>query len=49
MEDKNQELDLYHQPIEDDDEQRNLAENPRALLDDYNEESMEHIKAASAV
>lgn len=48
MEDKNQELDLYHQPIEDDDEQRNLAENPRALLDDYNEESMEHIKAASA-
>ncbi len=43
------EVDQYFQPVEggDDDELRNLAENPRALTEDYKEE-MDDIAAASA-
>ena len=35
----NENVDLYFQPVEenDDDELKNLAENPRALTEDYKE------------
>jgi len=48
-ENKNQEVDLYFQPVEDGDpdELRNLAENPRALTEDYTEEVMADVIAAS--
>ena len=41
-------VDLYFQPIEegDDDELKNLAENPRALTEDFKEESMADVLAA---
>ena len=44
------EVDQYFQPVEggDEDELRNLAENPRALTEDYKEESMSDIEAAAA-
>ncbi len=56
MEEKNEnlpvsgEVDQYFQPVEggDDDELRNLAENPRALTEDYKEDSIDDIAAASA-
>ena len=43
------EVDLYFQPVEesDSDELRNLAENPRALTDDFGEEKMADVLAAS--
>ena len=42
------EVDLYFQPVEaDDDELRNLATNPRALTEDYKEESLEDLSAAT--
>lgn len=43
------EVDQYFQPVEDgdDDELRNLAENPRALTEDYKEDSMDDIAAAT--
>ena len=46
----NEEVDQYFQPVEDgdDDELRNLASNPRALTEDYQEESIEDIEAAAA-
>ncbi len=46
----NSEVDQYFQPVEDgdDDELRNLASNPRALTEDYKEDSIEDINAASA-
>ena len=42
-------VDLYFQPVEDDndDELKNLAENPRALTEDFKEESMADVMAAS--
>ena len=42
-------VDLYFQPVEDgdDDELKNLAENPRALTEDFKEEDMADVKAAS--
>ena len=44
------EVDIYFQPVEneDSDELRNLAENPRALTEDFNEESMSEIEAVTA-
>ena len=41
-------VDLYFQPVEDgdDDELKNLAENPRALTEDFKEESMADVLAA---
>ncbi|MCR5616886.1 MAG: DNA topoisomerase (ATP-hydrolyzing) subunit B [Clostridiales bacterium] len=56
MEEKNEnlpvsgEVDQYFQPVDggDDDELRNLAENPRALTEDYKEDSIDDIAAASA-
>ncbi len=44
------EVDIYYQPVEngDSDELRNLAENPRALTEDFNEESISEIKAVTA-
>lgn len=44
------EVDQYFQPVEDggDDELRNLASNPRALTEEYNETSMSEIEAAAA-
>ena len=41
-------VDLYFQPIEegDDDELKNLAENPRALTEDFKEESIDNVIAA---
>ena len=41
-------VDLYFQPVEegDDDELKNLAENPRALTEDFKEESMADVIAA---
>ena len=43
------EVDLYFQPVEesDSDELRNLAENPRALTEDFKEESMQEVIEAS--
>ena len=42
------EVDLYFQPVEaDDDELRNLATNPRALTEDYKEDSIDSLKAAT--
>ena len=43
------EVDLYFQPVEegDPDELRNLAENPRALTEDFGEEKMSDVLAAS--
>lgn len=42
------EVDIYYQPVEesDGDELRNLAENPRALTDDFNEEAVKQDIAA---
>ena len=44
------EVDIYFQPIdnEDSDELRNLAENPRALTEDFNEDSLKDIEAVTA-
>ncbi len=44
------EVDIYFQPVEneDSDELRNLAENPRALTEDFNEESISEIEAVTA-
>ena len=44
------EVDIYFQPVENDDsdELRNLAENPRALTEDFNEESIADIEAVTA-
>ena len=41
-------VDLYFQPVEDgdDDELKNLAENPRALTEDFKEESLADVIAA---
>lgn len=40
---KKEELDIYFQPVEeDDDELRNLAENPRALTEDFNENGVDY-------
>jgi DNA gyrase subunit B len=43
------EVDLYFQPVEDSDsdELKNLAENPRALTEDFKDESMADVAAAS--
>ena len=43
------EVDLYFQPVEDSDsdELKNLAENPRALTEDFKAESMADVAAAS--
>ena len=43
------EVDLYFQPVEesDSDELRNLAENPRALTEDFAEEKLEDVKEVS--
>lgn len=43
-------VDLYLNPVEDvdDDELHNLAENPRALTEDYSEESLEDLAAVTA-
>ncbi len=43
------EVDIYFQPVENDDsdELRNLAENPRALTEDFNEETVADIKVAT--
>ena len=40
-------VDLYFQPVEDgdDDELKNLAENPRALTEDFKEESLADVIA----
>ena len=40
-------VDVYYQPIEDasDDELRNLAENPRAMTENFAEEKIEEIEA----
>lgn len=40
------EVDIYYQPIEDsgDDELRNLAENPRALTEDFKEDKIDEIE-----
>ena len=45
----NENVDLYFQPVEenDDDELKNLAENPRALTEDYKEGSLSEVEAAS--
>lgn len=47
---KNQAVDVYYQPVEegDDDELRNLAENPRALTEDYKEDSNEDLESVTA-
>ena len=44
------EVDIYFQPVdnEDSDELRNLAENPRALTEDFNEDSLKDIEAVTA-
>lgn len=44
------EVDIYFQPVENDDsdELRNLAENPRALTEDFNEEPIADIEAVTA-
>jgi len=44
------EVDIYYQPVEaaDDDELRNLAENPRALTEDYKEETLDEIEKVTA-
>ena len=44
------EVDIYFQPVENDDsdELRNLAENPRALTEDFNEEPIADIEAVIA-
>ncbi|MCR5383702.1 MAG: DNA topoisomerase (ATP-hydrolyzing) subunit B [Saccharofermentans sp.] len=43
------EVDLYFQPVEesDSDELRNLAENPRALTEDFAEEKLDDVKEVS--
>ena len=43
------EVDIYYQPVEetDGDELRNLAENPRALTEDFKEDSLANIEAAA--
>lgn len=43
------EVDIYFQPVEasDSDELRNLAENPRALTEDFNEESISDIESVT--
>ena len=43
------EVDIYFQPVEngDSDELRNLAENPRALTEDFNEDSVKEADIAS--
>ncbi|MCQ2529369.1 MAG: DNA topoisomerase (ATP-hydrolyzing) subunit B [Saccharofermentans sp.] len=43
-----EEVDVYYQPVEaeDGDELRNLAENPRALTDDFNEDAVKNDIAA---
>ncbi len=42
-------VDVYYQPVEegDDDELRNLAENPRALTEDFTEEKLEDIESVT--
>ena len=42
-------VDVYYQPIEDadDDELRNLAENPRAMTENFSEEKIEEIEAVT--
>ena len=42
-------VDVYYQPIEDadDDELRNLAENPRAMTENFAEEKIEEIEAVT--
>ena len=51
-EEKNSPVDAYYQPIdkniEDSDELDNLALNPRALTDDYSEESLDEIAGVEA-
>lgn len=50
-EEKKKAVDLYYQPIEEDessDEIDNLAINPRALTDDYAEDSLDEIAGVSA-
>ena len=44
------EVDIYFQPVEDidDDDLRNLAENPRALTDDFSEESVGDLSEVTA-
>ncbi len=42
-------VDVYYQPVEEgnDDELRNLAENPRALTEDFTEEKLEDIESVT--
>ena len=42
-------VDVYYQPVEDadDDELRNLAENPRAMTENFSEEKLEDIEAVT--
>ncbi len=44
---KSGEVDIYFQPVDnnDDDELRNLAENPRALTEDFSEDSLKNIES----
>ena len=45
------EVDLYYQPVEDsdnDDDLKNLAENPRGLTEDFKEETITDIEAVAA-
>ena len=44
------EVDIYFQPVEetDDDDLRNLAENPRALTEDFSEESVGDLSEVTA-
>ncbi|MBO4242917.1 MAG: DNA gyrase subunit B, partial [Clostridiales bacterium] len=48
---KSEMVDLYYQPVEetgDDDDLKNLAENPRGLTEDFSEESMKEIEEVTA-